>query len=245
MSLIKKLHAFFWMFIAYTAIILALASAASYAIYKYMNRELELRQQVTELTGQVMKLKEENEKLALANQLLKVDIRRARIDVVSQTAAENPREVETTFTFQEYEPGGKEVGPPKEFTMKGNIVFLKSLVIKFNDEFVETNDEKRGRSLVSFQGFYGEYQEPAGAFPVDAKDALPAVYRTESDRVTDSEKKLWSRFWEISNDAQLQESFGIRSAHGEAPYQLLLPGKSYVVEVRASGGLSFRPAGEK
>lgn len=248
MSLIKRIHAFFWMSMAYTAIIFALVCGAAFSLHRYMNRETalqmqvsELNGQVSELTGQVAKLKEENEKLALANRLLKVDTRRARIDVISQTENEDLKKVETKFTFQEFEPGGKEIGPAKEFTVLGDTIYLDSLVIKFNDDFVETGDKRRGHSLVTFQGIFGRYQTPHEAFPVDEKNTIPAAYQAENGLETDAEKHLWSRFWEISNSPFLQESFGVRANHGEAPSQRLEPGKSYVVELRASGGLGFRP----
>ena len=245
MSLTKRLRSFFWTTIVHAALLAALFGVGAMALYKYMNREAELKNKVETLSRQVEDLTAKNEKLSLANRLLKVDTRRAKIDVLGQTENEDPKKVETTFTFQEYGPGGKEIGPAKRFTVLGDTIYLDSLVIKFSDDFVETGDETRGHSLVSFRGIFGRYQTPAEAFPIDAPDGIPAAYRAENGLETDAEKHLWSRFWEISNSPFLQKSFGVRTNHGEAPSQRLEPGKSYVVELRASGGLSFRTAEEK
>ena len=57
----------------------------------------------------------------------------------------------------------------------------------------------------------------------------------------DFEKGLWARFWDYANDPELAREKGVRAAHGEAPSIQLRPGKSYRVELRASGGISVVP----
>ncbi len=236
MSLTKRVRSFFWMTIIYTAMLAGVVAGGIYYVQRYMNREAELRAQVSQL-------KEDNARLQLANRLLKVDIRRARIDVLSQTESPDPQKIQTTFRFTEFDDSGRQVGQAREFTILGEKMYLDSLVVKFNDELVETNDEGRSHSLCVFQRVFGEFQRPSEGFPVDVADAPPAIYRDDAG-TSELEKQIWSRFWEISNDPLLQKSLGVRANHGEAVVQKLTVGKSYLVELRASGGLSIRIAGE-
>ena len=45
----------------------------------------------------------------------------------------------------------------------------------------------------------------------------------------------------LANNPAMAQKVGVRAAHGEAPYQKLVPGKRYKVLLRASGGLTFVP----
>ena len=55
------------------------------------------------------------------------------------------------------------------------------------------------------------------------------------------EERIWSEFWNIANDPRQAEELGIRAAHGEAPSIKVRPGKSYLIHLRASDGLSITP----
>jgi len=59
--------------------------------------------------------------------------------------------------------------------------------------------------------------------------------------LADEHAELWQRFWDYANDPELAREAGVRAVHGEAPFTELRPGKSYRVELRASGGLSITP----
>ena len=242
MSLMKRLQSFFWMTITYTVILVALFCGGSYALFKYMNREVELQNKIEKLDGQVKDLTAKNEKLTLANRLLKVDTRRAKIEVLQQEESDGTEKIKTTLRFTEYDDNGKEVGPYRDFTILGDTLHLEAYVAKFNDEFVETNDPQRSHSLCAFRRIYGEFQKPADGFMIDAQMNIPVAYQEKDRPESDIEKQLWRRFWEISNDPLLQQSLGLRANHGESVIQRLIPGKIYLVELRASGGLSIRPA---
>lgn len=237
MSLVKKMRSFFWMTIIYTAVLVGLVAGGVYYFQQYMNREATLR-------AEVARLQEDNDRLQLANRLLKVDTRRARIDVLSQTESADPQNVRTVIHFTEFDMDGKQMGEVREFVIQGDILFLDSYVAKFNDELVETNEEGKSHSLCVFRRIFGEFQRPSEGFPVDPADTVPVAYRSGREE-TSVEKLLWSRFWEYSNDPVLQKSLGLRANHGEAVSQKLVVGKSYIVELRASGGLTIRVAGQK
>jgi hypothetical protein len=60
--------------------------------------------------------------------------------------------------------------------------------------------------------------------------------------MSDFEKQIWDDFWNIANDPQRAQQLGIRAAHGEAVSVQLRPGKTYRLQLRASGGLTITPA---
>ena len=202
----------------------------------------------TELQQINEKLESENDKLKLANQFLKTDRRTARIEVLEQktdqgTADQPPRVLETKIRFTEFNPvTGAMVGKPQEFTVAGDMIYVETLVVKFEDIFVEEPDLLKDHSLVSFQRIFGEKQSPSEGFRIDAEARIPSVYSsgTENEEAMAMEKKIWENFWAISNSPERQKELGIRAIHGEAPFQRLEPGRIYNLQLRASDGLSFK-----
>ena len=59
--------------------------------------------------------------------------------------------------------------------------------------------------------------------------------------MSDFEKQIWDDFWTIANDKARAEALGIRAIHGGADYIKVAKGKSYLVVLRASDGLSIVP----
>ncbi|MBE6428868.1 MAG: hypothetical protein E7028_09900 [Planctomycetaceae bacterium] len=187
----------------------------------------------------------EKAQLELANRYLKTDFRKARIEVLEQKFdSANPQKVlETKIRFTEFDSDtGSIVARPAEFTVRGDMIYVDALIVKFDDVFVEAGDFLKNRSLVSFQRIFGEEQAPSDGYRIDAEHQIPAVYRSgnENDEASELEKQIWENFWDISNDPERQKELGIRAIHGEAPAQRLEPGRLYYLELRASGGLSFR-----
>lgn len=194
------------------------------------------------------KLESENDKLKLANRFLKMDRRTARIEVLDQKTQEGtdgqpPCVLETKIRFTEFNPmTGAIVAKPQEFTIAGDLVYVEALVVKFDDVLVEESDLLKNHSLVSFQRLFGENQPASEGFRIDAEGMIPSVYSSgnENEEASAMEKEIWKNFWEISNSPERQKELGIRAIHGEAPFQRLEPGRIYNLELRASGGLSFK-----
>lgn len=194
-----------------------------------------------------VRLEKENDQLKLANRFLKTDHRTARIEVLDQKVergqdGQPPRVLETRIRFTEFNPiTNAPVGKPLEFTIAGDIVYVSALVVKFDDIFIEASDPMKNCSLVSFQKLFGENQSPVDGFRIDAEGIIPSVYTSgnENEEASAMEKEIWKNFWEISNSPERQKKFGIRAAHGEAPFQRLEPGRIYNLDLRASGGLTF------
>lgn len=203
--------------------------------------------QKDEVIGQLGEDLEESEelrrRLEVSLHLLKVDHRVARIEVLAQgPSAENPGVLETTILFQDLGEDGEPVDEGQEIVVLGKKVYLESMVIKFEDSYVEGGDFLRGSSVCLFTRMFGDEQAPRDGEPIDTKGVHPHPYASAGDGEEDTYyAELWTRFWDYANDPQLAESKGVRAMHGEAPFIETRPGKVYLVELRASGGLSIDP----
>jgi hypothetical protein len=180
----------------------------------------------------------EIQRLDTALRLLKVDHRVAQIDVISQQGSAETKDLTTTFSFVELDASGKPIEKPRLFTVQGDMVYVDALVVKFSDEAVEVADPLRATSFCLFRRVFGEHQQPKDGFPLDQVGDQPAAYRGGREP-SDFEREIWSKFWHYANHPEEAAKKGIRAAHGEAPFQKLVPGKRYKVLLRSSGGLSF------
>ena len=195
---------------------------------------------IAELDAQVTELKAEVEHLKAALRLLKVDHRLARLKVVDQHAApDRPGGLQTAVTFQELDGQGQPLGTEQHFTLDGKVAYVDALVIKFDDSYVEQGDALRGTSLCLFRRLFGEYQQPSDGFPLDTEGQRPLPYAGGDD--PGFESRLWAHFWDYAHDPSAVSAAGVRALHGEAPYMELRPDHSYLVELRASGGLTVKP----
>jgi len=208
---------------------------------KTLNRELDAsKAEISSLNKDLEAKRQEIQRLETALKLLKVDHRVAQIEVLSQQGSEKTKDLVTTFSFAELDSSGKPLEKPRVFTIKGDLAYVDALVVKFSDKSVEAGDPLRSTSFCLFRRVFGESQQPKDGFVLDRVGAQPTVYRTGREP-SEFEREIWSRFWEYANNPDEAQKKGIRAAHGEAPFQKLVPGKRYKVLLRSSGGLSFVP----
>ncbi len=57
--------------------------------------------------------------------------------------------------------------PARQFTIDGNEAHFDAEIIKFKDEYVESDDPLRGQSIMLFVRVYGADQAPSAGFPID------------------------------------------------------------------------------
>jgi cell division protein FtsB len=180
------------------------------------------------------------ERLDTALRLMVIDQRVARIDVVGQTGSAQTNDLTTRFTFVELGAGDKPIETPREFSIQGDIVYIDAEVVKYQDKLIEAGDPERSASICLFRRLFGESQQPKNGYLLDVAGTAPTAYRG-GHAVTPFEQEVWSRFWDYANDPKLAEQAGVRAAHGEAPFIKLVPGKTYKILLRSSGGLSIVP----
>jgi len=237
-----------------------------YAYYKYNAKEFEAQEKATKLAEATKKLEDAEadiaakakliqekdtkistlnkdiEKLRTRMALLKVDHRLARLTVVNQEKRGEKGDLYTTVEFVELNDEGAPytTDPARVFDIKGDLVYIDSWVVKFDDKYIEEKDLDRGTSLCIFNRIYGEQQQPIEGFPLDRRGTRPTGY-ARGGQETEFERKIWDDFWNIANDPVKAKEMGIRAASGESPNMRVQKGKSYRVTLRASGGLSITP----
>ena len=188
-----------------------------------------------------LKLKEAKiQQLDTSLRLLKVNHRVAWLTVLDQGIDKDTNEPYTLVQFVEVNDKGEAIDAPKQFRIKGDIVYIDNWVVKFEDKYVERADIDRATSLVLFRRIFGESQTPNDGFAIDTVGARPKAY-ANGHQISEFEKKIWSEFWTIANDRAKAKELGIRAAHGEAPSMKLQKGKSYKIQLRSSDGLSITP----
>ncbi len=196
--------------------------------------------EIAALRKDVQAKQQQIERLDTALRLLKVDQRVAMVEVLAQSGSARSKDLSTRFSFVELGPDNTPIGPPREFRIQGDVVYIDAEVVKFQDRLIQEGDPQRSASICLFRRLFGEAQQPNEGYALDAAGAAPAAYRA-GHAVSPLEQEIWSHFWDYANDPDLAEKAGIRAAHGEAPFIKLLPGKRYRILLRASGGLSIVP----
>lgn len=186
------------------------------------------------------KLEQEIQRVNAAMQFLKLDHRLATIEIIDQKPDPvRPDDVLTTVRFTELGPDGKPRGAPIEGTVVGREVYLDAPTIRFKDNLVEQGDLLRGRSICRFRRMFGDQQAPRDGISLDRPPESPG-------EMSDFEKNLWDEFWKLANDPQKAEERGVQTAQAGGPAVSAQKGKTYHVELRASGGLpQIKAAGEK
>lgn len=205
-------------------------------------KAIELREKAAEIDTLNVKVKQQQHEISRLDtslRLLKVDHRVARLTVLDQsTSPEN--EIVTLVEFQELDDDGNPLDQPKQFRIKGDMVYIDTWVVKFDDKYVEAADIDRGTALVFFRRLFGEFQEPQQGYSLDQAGQRPTAYARGSV-LSDFEKRIWDDFWNVANDETKQVELGIRAIHGDAPSFKVMKGKTYRMVLRADGDLTFGP----
>ena len=206
----------------------------------------ELQNQFEKQNQKLEKLTSENHELVTSLTLLKVDARKANVKVMEKGVGEDG-EPYMEVRFTEFDANGEPIGGAKDFTLRGDKLYLDCWTVSFKDKYVEQSDALRSASLCVFKKIYGNTDGPDNGFALDhqSKDpnAPPPIYK--SPEQNKFEAQIWSDFWAFCNDGDKQDLFGIRNSQGKAVYVYGEEGKTYEVIVRASGELSFHPLESK
>jgi hypothetical protein len=200
----------------------------------------EQERQLAERDRQIEALTRKTQALEMAIRLLTHTERRARVVVLDQRR-EPDGQTTTRIRFGELDAGGAAVGEPREFSLTGDEVYFDTLVVKFEDRFVEGGDALRGRSLLLFRRIFTDRGRPADGPVLDREGQVPQAYAAEH-APSAFEREIWARFWELANDPAEAQRRGLRALHGDAVSIKLKRDASYTITFRSTGELSVRPA---
>jgi hypothetical protein len=182
-------------------------------------------------------------------QNLKAESRLAEVLVVDSALDEFTRKYTTTIKFLEYDVHGKPL-KPKYFTFKGNLIQFQTLVVRFDDRYVEQGHRLKGKSIALFlKAFVLDgantqeftitpvYDVRAGRKGRDIpENAVPDGYRV-GDPPNYFEREIWSSFWKYALDPERRKQAGIKNAQVEAPGQVFVPGTIYTLLLEHDGGV--------
>jgi len=215
---------------------------ANQAIEKLAEVEKQLAEKDAALVENKKELKvvtEEKEKLQTSLKLLKIDRRMGNIEVLEKSQNEKG-EPTLLVRFTEVDELGNPVGSSRDFTLRGDKLYIDCWIVQFQDKYVEQEDLLRSASLCVFKSIFGEIDGPMGAFALDNQTQhQPGIYK--DDEQNRFEEKIWSDFWAVSNDPSRQDELGIRASHGQANYVKAETGMVYQVKIRSSGAASLEP----
>lgn len=188
---------------------------------------------------EIEQLNVEVEKLETARRLLKMDSRVARLRVLDKKA-DDAGVIHTTLEFVELDDQNLEIGKPKRITIEGEEIYVDYWVVQFDDKYVEEADIDRGTSIALFRRIFSEKRKPEDGFLLDEPNSLPAKY-AQGRVPSEFEQKIWNDFWTIAHDEKAAAAMGIRAMHDQAVAYKVETGRTYLVNLRASAGLTVVP----
>jgi hypothetical protein len=224
----------------WSVVLVAVAAISIYLAYELVIAPRRaLQDQIREQKDTIVKLEQEKQRLEAYLKILKHIDRRARVDVLRQ--AKDPQgNLQTTIRFTETDATGKPINVSQELTLPGREVYFDSLVIKFDDHFVEQGDPLKGQALMLFRRIFSSTMRAEDGFVIDKEGQAPEIY-AERQAPSGFEKELWKHFWELANDEKLAKEHGVRAIHGDAPYMLLEPDRVYEIWLRSTGEVIITP----
>jgi hypothetical protein len=224
----------------WSVVLVAIGAASLYLTYEFVVKPRQaMLEQIATQKQTISSLEQENQRLAAYLKLLKHFDRRARVEVLRQ-APDAKGVLLTTIRVTEIDDAGKPVSVAREMSLPGQEFYFDTLVIKFEDHFVEENDPLKGKALMIFRRVYSNTMKPEEGIVIDPEGRSPEIY-AEQTSPNDFERELWKRFWELANNEALARQKGIRAIHGEAPYMRLEPGKVYEIHLRSTGEVAITP----
>jgi hypothetical protein len=225
----------------WSAGLVAVAAGVVYLSYELVIAPRRAMQdQIREQKGTIVKLEQDKQRLETYLKILKNIDRRARVEVLRQ-GKDAQGALQTSIRFTETDPNGKPITVARELTLPGQEVYFDTLVIKFEDSYVEQGDPLKGRALLLFRRIFSSTMRAEDGFVIDKEGQAPEIY-AEKLAPNDFEKDLWKRFWQLANDEKLAKEKGVRAIHGDAPYMRLEPDRVYEVSLRSTGEVIITPA---
>lgn len=168
-------------------------------------------------------------------QHLRAESRAAEVLVVGSSVDEFTRTYATTIKFLEYDVKGRPL-KPKYFTFKGNLIQFQTLVVRFDDRYVEEGHRMKGKSIYLFLKAFVLDGPRTQEFEITPLREVPGGYRV-GDPPSAFEKEIWARFWSYALDPEARKRMGVKSAQIEAPGSVFVPGTIYTLFIEHDGGL--------
>lgn len=166
---------------------------------------------------------------------LKAETRIAEVLVTESKLDEITGKFITTIKFLEYGVEGRPM-VPRYFTFNGNVIQFQSLVVRFDDRYIEQGHRMKGKSIYLFMKAFVLDGKNTQSFEITKATGVPEGYRAEGVS-SKMQKEIWERFWRYSLDPAARDKIGIKNAQIEAPGSVFVPGTIYTVKIEHDGGM--------
>jgi len=140
----------------------------------------------------------------------------------------------TTVRFVETARGDKlQKILERDYTIEGDIVHLDALIVKFDDKMVMDGNAK---SLYLWRRVYGEKTAPGDGLVIEEPGKEPQRYSDLLSILPIKQRELfWSNIWELANDPDRLEQYGIKAIYGNAVYSKLKEELVYIFKISTAG----------
>ena len=166
---------------------------------------------------------------------LKAESRIAEALVAHSSVDEYTRKYTTTIKFLEYDVKGRPL-KPLYFTFDGNLIQFQTLVVRFDDKYVEQGHRMKGKSIYLFLKAFVLDGKNTQEFEIAKVNEIPDGYKV-GDPPSTFEKEIWKKFWKIALDPAERQRIGIKNAQIEAPGSVFVPGTIYTLMIEHDGGI--------
>src|SRR3989338_2910603 len=166
---------------------------------------------------------------------LKADSRIAEVLVTESSLDEYTRKYTTTIKFLEYSVRGKPL-KAKFFTFDGNLIQFQTLVVRFDDKYIEQGHRMKGKSIYLFLKAFVLDGKNTQEFHITSAQKVPDGYRV-GNPPTAFEKEIWRRFWKVALEPGERKRFGVKNAQIEAQGSVFVPGTIYTLVIEHDGGI--------
>jgi len=185
---------------------------------------------------QLRSLFQEKEALKKVISIFQADSRIAQILVTNVEFKEEDSKVYTTIKFLEYDINQKPL-IPRYFTFPGNIIQFQSLVIRFEDIYIQSQDKLKGRSAYFFWKVFMLDGQNTVEYELTKENEIPQGYKIESRVSSVVQERFWKKFWKLALDSDYAKNQGVKNVQIEAPGTMFIPGTLYTIKIEHDGGL--------
>jgi hypothetical protein len=208
------------------------------------NELLKANGDLAKAKAEIEKLEEAKQQLAMANRLLKVNYLLAKVHLKTQYKEKDTGKLISVIEFCEVDDQENPLARPQEYHIRGSELHIEGLVAKFEDEFVEAGDPRRGTALFAFRRLYGDDEAASGGYVLPTNRSQPGAY-AQGGLPTKLEEKFWTNFWSNAHDEAWMKDNGLRALHGEAGIIQLREGYEYRVKLGARGDFTIESRSAK
>lgn len=171
-------------------------------------------------------LEEVIKRLEASSRVAEVIVTRQEMDPVTKRK-------KTTIKFLEYDTRENPLSP-QYFVFSGDIIQFQSLVIRFDDMYVERGHPLKGKSAYLFMKVFALGDEHTEVYDLNKVGSIPTGYKVGGSVF---EERLWEKFWIYALQRKEAGREGIRNVQIEAPGTKFVPGYFYTIHIEHDGGL--------